>query len=139
MKLDNTLFDAIQEKAEESPRKRMHYDLRTQAGADGEDGWRDSSQRMLNVMMPETVIPVHRHCDTSETVIVCRGAVREEFYDPQGNKVAEFVLEAGGDCPGIQVPRGVFHTCVCIVPGSVIFEAKDRAYDPEKTEEFLSI
>ena len=45
-------------------------------------------------------------------------------------KVAEFVLEAGGECPGVQVPKGVYHTCVCLEPGSVIFEAKDRAYDP---------
>lgn len=130
MKLDNRLFDAILEQAMASPRKRMHYDLRTNGGE-------DTSQRMLNVLMPETVIPIHRHNDTSETVIVCRGAVREEFYDEKGNKTAEYVLEAGGDCPGVQVPKGTYHTCVCLVPGSVIFEAKDRAYDPQKTEDFL--
>ncbi|MBQ9722812.1 MAG: WbuC family cupin fold metalloprotein [Bacteroidales bacterium] len=143
MKLDNQLFDNILRQAMESPRKRMHFDLRTQAempgqaGHDGDADWRDMSQRMLNVLMPETVIPIHRHNETSETVIVCRGAVREEFYDEKGRKIAEFVLEAGGDCPGVQVPRGMYHTCVCLVPGSVIFEAKDRPYDPELTEEFL--
>lgn len=143
MKLDNQLFDNILRQAMESPRKRMHFDLRTQtempgqAGHDGDPGWKDMSQRMLNVLMPETVIPIHRHNETSETVIVCRGAVREEFYDEKGRKIAEFVLEAGGDCPGVQVPRGMYHTCVCLVPGSVIFEAKDRPYDPELTEEFL--
>ena len=41
------------------------------------------------------MIPPHRHNDTSETVIVCRGTVREEFYDAEGNKTAEFVLEDG--------------------------------------------
>lgn len=134
----------------------MHFDLRTQAempGRAGQDGtglagtglagddaeWQDMSQRMLNVLMPETVIPIHRHTETSETVIVCRGVVREEFYDEKGRKIAEFVLEAGGDCPGVQVPRGMYHTCVCLVPGSVIFEAKDRPYDPELTEEFLKV
>ena len=124
----------------------MHFDLRTQAempGQAGHDGngeaGRDMSQRMLNVLMPETVIPIHRHPETSETVIVCRGAVREEFYDDKGRKIAEFVLEAGGDCPGVQVPRGMYHTCVCLVPGSVIFEAKDRPYDPVLTEEFLKV
>ena len=54
-----------------------------------------------------------------------------------GNKTAEFVLEAGGECPGVQVPMGQYHTCVCLEDGSVIFEAKDRAYDPEGTEDFL--
>ena len=61
----------------------------------------------------------------------------EEFYDDQGNKIDEFVLEAGGECPGVQVPMGVYHTCVCLESGSVIFEAKDRPYDPVCTEDFL--
>ena len=93
------------------------------------------SQRMLNVLMTDTVIPIHRHTETSETVIVCRGKVREEFYDADGNKTADFLLEAGGDCPGVQVPMGLYHTLVCLEDGSVIFEAKDRAYDPVGTED----
>lgn len=130
MKLDNNLFNQILLKAQESPRRRMNYDLRTSSS--------DGSQRMLNVLMADTVVPIHRHVDTSETVIVCRGKVREEFYDDKGNKTAEFVLEAGGDCPAVQVPMGMYHTLVCLEDGSVIFEAKDGAYDPVKTEEFLN-
>lgn len=129
MKLDNNLFEQILIQAQTSPRRRMHYDLRTSQS--------DSSQRMLNVLMADTVIPIHRHNDTSETVIICRGKVREEFYDAQGNKVAEFVLEAGSECSGVQVPIGQYHTCVCLEDGSVIFEAKDGAYDPERTEDYL--
>lgn len=129
MRLDNELFDKVQELAEASPRRRMHFDLRT--------GTDDQSQRMLNVMMPDTVIPIHRHNETSETVVVCRGSVRGEFYDDQGNLIDSYVLTAGGECPGIQVPMGVYHTCVCLEPGSVIFEAKDRKYDPERTEDML--
>ena len=130
MKLDNNLFNQILLKAQESPRRRMNYDLRTSSS--------DGSQRMLNVLMADTVVQIHRHVDTSETVIVCRGKVREEFYDDQGNKTAEFVLEAGGECPAVQVPMGMYHTLVCLEDGSVIFEAKDGAYDPVKTEEFLN-
>ena len=140
MNLDNTLFNKIQLLAEESPRRRMHYDLRTEADAPagiGHENWKDMSQRMLNVLMTDTVVPIHRHTETSETVIVCRGKVREEFYDADGNKTAEFLLEAGGDCPGVQVPKGQYHKLVCLEDGSVIFEAKDRAYDPVWTEDFL--
>ena len=60
---------------------------------------------------------------------------REEFYDAEVNKTAEFVMEADGECPGIQVPMGQYHTLVCLDDGSVIFEAKDRPYDPVGTEE----
>ena len=65
--------------------------------------------------------------------------MREEFYDVHGVKVAELVLEAGGECPGVQVPKGMYHTCVCLEPGSVIFEAKDRPYDPVGTEEVWGV
>ena len=98
MIIDNTLLDKLTAQAKESPRLRMNMDLRNSAA--------DSSRRMLNVLMTDTVIPNHRHTETSETVIVCRGKVREEFYDAEGNKTAEFVMEAGGECPGIQVPMG---------------------------------
>ena len=73
MNLDNILFDSIQLLAEESPRRRMHYDLRTEADAPagiGHENWKDMSQRMLNVLMTDTVVPIHRHTETSETVIV---------------------------------------------------------------------
>ena len=129
MIIDNIILDKLTAQAKESPRLRMNLDLRNSDA--------DSSQRMLNVLMTDTVIPIHRHTETSETVIVCRGKVREEFYDAEGNKTAEFVMEAGGECPGIQVPMGQYHTLVCLEDGSVIFEAKDRAYDPVGTEEFL--
>ena len=140
MRIDDKLFDQILELAKESPRKRMHYDMRTQAmenAASKSDSWFDNSQRILNVMLPETQIPIHRHNETAETVVICRGSVRIEFYDSDGLKLQEHVLTAGSNCVGVQIPRGMYHTCVCLIPGSVIFEAKDRPYDPEKTEEFL--
>ena len=129
MVIDNILLDKLTAQAKESPRLRMNMDLRNSDA--------DSSQRMLNAIEPGSVVPIHRHQKTSETVIVCRGKVREEFYDAEGNKTAEFVMEAGGECPGIQVPMGQYHTLVCLEDGSVIFEAKDRPYDPVGTEEFL--
>ena len=61
------------------------------------------------------------------------------FYDLDGNKTAEFVMEAGGECPGIQIPKGQYHTLVCMEDGSVIFEAKDKPYDPDTTEDCLVI
>ena len=99
--------------------------------------WRDMSQRILNVLTPGTEVPIHRHNETSETVIVLRGAVEEIFFDSDGRITDRFELRYGGPCPGIQVPRGIYHTCRCLEPGSVIFEAKDRPYDPEKTEDLL--
>lgn len=137
MLIDKGLMDRVAEEAKSNPRLRKNYDLRTQAFESSE--WHDSSQRMINVLMPGTVIPVHRHNETSETVICIRGAVEEVFFDSSGAETAHYVLRYGSDCCAIQVPRGVYHTCRCLEPGSVIFEAKDRPYDPDGTEDMLSI
>ena len=56
-----------------------------------------------------------------------------------GNYLSWVRLEAGGPCPAVQVPMGMYHTCVCLEPGSVIFEAKDGAYDVELTEDVLKL
>ena len=42
-------------------------------------------------------------------------------------------LRAGSDCMAVQVPRNVYHTFIPHEDGTTIFEAKDRAYDPEST------
>lgn len=135
-KLDYNLFDEILKLANDSPRHRMNYDLRTQT-YDQDPDWRDSSQRMLNVMMKDTVIPIHRHKESSETVIILRGSGDEVIYDDGGMEVARVSLRYGSDCSTVQVPRNVYHTFIPLEDGTTIFEAKDRAYDPIGTEEFL--
>lgn len=135
-KIDNELFERVREEAKASPRLRMHYDLRTQA-TDSDPLWRDSSQRMLNVMMKDTVIPIHRHAETTETVIVLRGCGDEVVYNNKGVEIERVTLRYGSDCPAVQVPRNAYHTFIPHEDGTVIFEAKDRAYDLERTEEFL--
>ena len=132
--LNFKLFDEILPLAESSPRRRMHYDLRTSVE---ENGWSDMSQRMLNVMMADTKIPIHRHQETNEVVIVVRGSGCEVVYDEKGNEIERTEMCAGGKCPGVVVPKGAWHTFIAHEDGTVIFEAKDRPYDPERTEEFL--
>ena len=53
IQIDKDLIKNLFDKAVVSERKRMNYDLRTSES--------DTSQRMLNAMMPGTVVPIHRH------------------------------------------------------------------------------
>ena len=131
-RLDDRLFNAIEDEAKASPRRRMSHDLRTQA-MDEEHGWQDCSQRMLNVMMADTVIPIHRHTESSETVIVLRGSGDEVAYDETGKETARVTLRAGSDCAAVQVPRNMYHTFIPHEDGTTIFEAKDRAFNPDHT------
>lgn len=128
-RLDFELFDQVLAQAEASPRHRMHYDLR--------DSAEEESQRMLNVLYPDTVIPIHRHNETSEIVAVLRGKVKEILYDDKGVETDSCVMEYGSNCPAVVVPQGVYHTAVCLEPGSVIQEIKAKKYDPVLTEDLL--
>ncbi len=123
------MLDKLTAEAQASPRKRMHYDLR--------DSAEDTSQRILNAIEPETVIPIHRHRMTSETVICVRGHVVEVVYkEVDGQLVEECSCEMrAGDAQIMQVPMGAWHTCRSLEPGSVILEFKNTKYDPESTEE----
>ena len=136
--IDENLLLGLAEQAKASPRLRMNFDLRTQA-FDSDPDWKDTSQRMLNVMMKDTVVPIHRHTETSETVIVLRGRGDEVTYDDDGHELERVTLAADSGCRAVQVPRNVYHTFVPHEDGTVIFEAKDRAYDPEGTEDILKM
>ena len=119
---DNTFLDALMAAAAESPRLRMNHDLRNSPT--------DTSQRMLNALLPGTVVPVHRHEDTAETVVCLRGRLWEVIYEEVDNnfrEVSRHLLCPAEGCHGMQVPAGAWHTIEVLEP-SVIFEAKDGAY-----------
>lgn len=122
MNINNDVLDELTAKAKVCERLRMNYDLRTSLD--------DTSQRMLNALEPGTVVPIHRHRMTAETVIIVRGRVKEFLYDECGNLVEEILMEVGGDCPVLQIPAGQWHTIESLESGTVIFEAKDGAFAP---------
>ncbi len=141
--INKVLLEDLHQKAAESHRLRMNFDLRTTPA--------DTSQRMLNALEVGTKVPIHRHLRTSETVICLEGCLDWVFYEELPN------MDAGGPihdgeiahdetnfketarirvCPregnfGIQVPLGAWHSVVVHEP-STILEAKDGPYIPQK-------
>jgi len=146
----------------------MNFDLRTTA--------EDASQRMLalptsvatrpnmrarwssllhrlNALEVGTKVPIHRHLESSETVVCLEGCQDWVFYEEQSGGWPN--MDAGGpvhdgevaadescfvetarfrDCPregqyGIQVPLGAWHSVV-VHEASTIFEGKDGKYEP---------
>ena len=131
MKIDNTLLDELTAQAQASPRLRMNMDLRNSAA--------DTSQRMLNAIEPGSVVPIHRHRKTSETVVVLRGRVVEEYYSSEGGVEASYELAAGGPVCALNIPAGQWHTLRALESGTVILEMKDGAYEPIGAEDILSM
>ncbi len=123
IKIDHQLLDNLSSQAKESPRLRMNLDLRNSDA--------DTSQRMLNAIEPGSVIPIHRHQKTSETVVVLRGRVIEEFYDELERICsATYELAAGGPVFALNIPAGQWHTLRALESGTVILEMKDGPYIP---------
>ena len=131
MNIDNTLLDSLTSQAQSSPRKRMNYDLRNSS--------EDSSQRMLNAIEPDSEVSVHRHRKTSETVVVLRGRVVEEFYDDVGVCYESVEVSPFGPVYALNIPAGTWHTLRALESGTVIIEMKDGAYEPNGAEDILSI
>ena len=122
MKFENDWLDELSARARSTERLRISYDMRTSEA--------DGSQRMFNALEPGTVLPIHRHQKTAETVVIVRVRLRETFYDEHGTATETFVLSHEGGRVALQVPPGVWHNAESLEPGTVIFEAKDGAYEP---------
>ena len=131
MIINKELLDNLTQQAKGAQRLRMNLDLRNSEA--------DSSQRMLNAIEPGSVVPVHRHQKTSETVVVLRGRAVQHFYDGNGQLVDSVLLEAGGEVPAIQVPVGTWHRIESLESGMVILEMKDGAFEPLGPEDIMEM
>ena len=129
MIIDNSFLQGLSNLAKEKTRLRQNYDLRNSD--------EDQSQRMLNALEPGTIMPIHRHRNSSETVIVIKGALKEYFYDDMGNVIGEWVCAPNTDCVGLNVPAGQWHNLECLESGTVLFEAKDGSWEPLKDEDVM--
>lgn len=131
MIIDKNILDDLSAQAKANPRLRQAMDLRNSP--------EDLSQRMLNALEPGTVMPIHRHHASSETVVLLRGKIEWVFYDDNGNETERVTLDADGDLRMINVERDRWHSLVCMESGSVLYESKNGAYQPLVEDEIRII
>ena len=129
MQFNKHLLDELTAQAKASPRLRMNLDLRNTPA--------DQSQRMLNALEPGTVMPIHRHRNTSETVVVLRGKVKWLYYNDKGELTDTILVEAGGEICGLSVPMGQWHSIECLESGSIILETKDGPWEALGEEDMM--
>ena len=118
--INDMLLMELHEKAEGNERRRMNFDFRAMP--------EDTSQRMLNALEPGTHVPIHRHLNTSESVICLEECLDWVFYEElPGVDTGGPVHDGETAVDGIQVTKGAWHSIEVFEP-STIFEAKDGAY-----------
>ena len=134
MVIENNILDELSEQAKANPLLRQAMDLRNSP--------EDLSQRMLNALEPGTVMPIHRHHASSETVVILRGKVKWVFFDDNDNldpnePTEEVILDANGEVRMLNVERDRWHSLVCLEEGSVLYESKNGSYQPLAEDEIL--
>ena len=131
MVIDKKFLDDLSTQAIASPRLRQSYDLRNTPD--------DNSQRMLNALEPGTIMPIHRHLTSSETVVLLRGKICWHFYYDNGIETESVFLDANSDARCLNVEKSRWHSLECLESGSVLLESKDGKYEPLKEEELLKL
>ena len=132
MIITQSLLDDLTEKAKLSPKLRMNMDLRNSD--------EDQSQRMLNAIEPYSDVPIHRHRNSSETVVCLRGKIVEELYDELDRICTDRIeLSPNGPVVALNIPIGQWHTVQSLESGTVILEVKDGQYEPTGPEDILSL
>ncbi len=130
MVIDNKILEELSKQAKAIPRLRQAMDLRNSP--------EDLSQRMLNALEPGTVMPIHRHHASSESVVILRGKIRWIFFDAERKETESVVLDADREVRMINVEKDRWHSLECL-ESSVIMEVKDGPYHPLAEDEIFSI
>ena len=147
IEIDKKFLSDLLAKAADNPRLRQNYDMRTSSD--------DNSQRMLNALLPGTKVPIHRHPNSTENVLLLQGKIIEVLYEEERlgegfergmdaqdlmdgmrlKETARIVLDSSAGSFGSIVPPGTWHTVEVLEP-SVIYEAKDGKYGEDGSEVF---
>ena len=128
MIINDGLLDKVTAQAEASPRRRMNFNLHESLDA--------KAQRLINVLLPGTILPIHRHRHTAETYALLRGKMFVVFYDDMGAQIERYLLDPTIGNYGVQIPKGQWHSVEVIEP-SAILEVKDGPYTPLSPEDMM--
>lgn len=128
MIIDDELLNKVTAEAVANPRLRMNHKLHDSLDA--------KAQRLINVLLPGTPLPVHRHRHTAETYALLRGKMFVVFYNDLGEQVERYLLDPKQGNYGVQIPKSQWHGIEVIEP-SAILEVKDGPYAPIEPEDIL--
>lgn len=126
--IDETLLQHLVVEAQQSPRKRMNYNLHQQ--------FDDKVQRLLNALEPGTVLPIHRHPHTAETYLLLKGEMKVLVYNDNKQLIETVLLSQEQHSYGLHIPAGTWHT-VEVIRSAVILEIKEGPYCPLTEEDIL--
>lgn len=80
----------------------------------------DPVQRLVIALEPGTYIRPHQHPEQWELLLMISGAVALLSFDDDGRLTERLPLASAGDCVGIELPPGHWHTLQVGAPASLL-------------------
>ena len=124
MLITQAMLSALTLEATANPRRRKNRNFHADNSA--------PAHRLLNALEPDSYVRPHRHLDASkdETIVALKGRFGVVMFDTAGQVTQQAAISPEGECVGVNIVHGTFHSIVALEPGSVFFEAKAGPYVP---------
>lgn len=129
MLLTTKILDETSARAKGSPRLRMNWNLH--------ESFEDSVQRMFNALEPGTEVPIARHPESAESLIILRGRLRVLIYNDEKVVIEDVVIDPKTENIGYHIPKGVWHQVQSLEEGTILFETREGPYAPIAKENIL--
>ena len=132
LKLDDDFFEQLLLQANESPRKRSHYNLHKELN--------EPVQRLCIALKKGTYVRPHHHPRKNkwELMLVFRGEVNLVIFEQDGVILEKLSLSSGSTLSGIEMEPNTWHTIVPVTDDAVIIEVKEGPFTPTQESDFAS-
>lgn len=129
--INKNLIDKVIQEAKCDSRKRKNFNLHNSLD--------EKVQRFINALEPETHVPIHRHCNTAETLVILTGRLVVYYYNDFGDITEEFLLCHDVGTYGINVPSDIWHSVKALETGTTVIEIKEGPYEPVRSKDIMNI
>lgn len=132
LKLDNAFFEQLLIKANESPRKRSHFNLHSELD--------EPVQRLCIALKKGTYVCPHHHPKSNkwELMLPLRGQVAIVIFNEDGKILEKQTLGEGEALRGIELEPNTWHTLYPVSDDVILLEVKEGPFTPTDQSDFAS-
>ncbi|MDC0267874.1 WbuC family cupin fold metalloprotein [bacterium] len=123
-KIDIHLMEDCLQSANNSPRKRSHFNLHERLD--------EPVQRLCIAMKEGTYVHPHQHLEDNkwELLVALQGTSLLVIFNQKGSVTDTFVLSPEGPLHAVEIPPKTWHTLIVNESESVVLEIKEGPYTP---------
>lgn len=129
MRFDSTFLAKLIFQAQNDPKLRTNYTLH--------NSFEDKVQRMFNALEPATFLPIARHMDSDETLVIISGKLRILIFDDNKNVIDNVIIAQNSADFAYHINKGTWHKVESLEHGTVCFEIREGPYKPLSKQDIL--